>query len=114
MDKNDKPVILNIGKRGCYIIMSPNFEKGQFEETNELIRAADVSTFGFIERIKHKQETQVKCFKDFMEELYTIAGKKHIEHVLVKITEEYENYAGLCWIGGFYQLLVLNKISKDL
>lgn len=121
----EKPEILTVGKRGCYIVMSPNFKNGQLEATNELKKTTSVTPFGFTEHLKgigysylspdnsglSKEQVRLKTFKDFVEKLYALAEERQSEYVLIQIKED-RDYRTYWNIEGYYQLLVLSKIPK--
>ena len=114
----EKPRLVIEGKKGCYIIVSPDFKECKLYETNELLRPGEVILFGFEEKIdatadndvsyKKSEITRPSAFKNLCEELIRRAEKNFIPYVLIEIWSDHE--AAATWsIKARYQMLVTNK-----
>jgi hypothetical protein len=119
--KGIEPIILSTGKDGKYVVMSPNYEKGIFNETNQKIDGKTIHPFGFQTHIptseipyvddqfkdqEHNPEKiRLEIFKEFCNDLFHRARENGVTYILVRILK---NERGrLHWIlEADYQLMV--------
>ena len=76
MKKN--PLFLKVDKRGKYLQLIPNFEKGEFDTNNFLTEATKFATLGFQKKIKadkfmysdyeyHRGKARLSAFENLIE-----------------------------------------------
>lgn len=88
--------VLTIGKRGCYIVMSPDFERCTFDPTNEIVKAKTLTNFGFEFGLKEslhstdkecsvlsEEGIRQKVFKNFWDKIQKEISDSGADYILV-------------------------------
>jgi hypothetical protein len=126
MEPTTEPRIFTVGKQGCYVEMSPNFETSTLDTTGELLKASDTVPFGFAEILKSptmgylqesnkglsRDDVRKKAFREFIELLLTTAKQYEVGHVLLRIIHDGDLFTS--WrVEGKYQFFELQHKKKE-
>ena len=87
--------VLALSNNGCYVILIPNFELMKFEQTNQVVKANDFTSFGFPFEHKYSERFDMdgnlgvneevvkkKVFRASYEKLQKIVGAHGADYVL--------------------------------